>query len=560
MYHVYQRSMPCSSMHHHSYSFGTCQKIGRGIIINAATRLSSLSTMIRTHPHSRPIRRRRHFTDATVSFASVVIPTLEILLASTLSTRSFRNHQQPHNSSRCNRYFTTVPPISSSAVTVIPTDVDDTKVALTITNDDNKAENDDDVSITNGDEMNTNHQSHQSETFQKLLYDDAAYFEAYQFLTSSKPAATTTSASSTEENQQHHQQPEDWKHNAYGQLFDAVIVQHGKLLDTYNQGFPTMMKSSMYSSSSTATTSTTTSKSTTHTITPEQVHTLQQMIQMAEIANDCIERMEPYLGARNTLMMDRIVVFNNVDDDDNQVRNHENDISANAEMDVSLHGDIEHDSRNETNRPKDGVFNAGQSTTATLPRSHLTSTTKQRKKRKEIDLVLTTRCNDVLTAWAQTVYAGHRGHVTRSYLRAIPQRAQFLLSRMELTIEDHDNDQAWLVPPSLLSYNSVLQTWAYSGEHLRAASAQQIFDKLLSNKLGTAYGNIRPDGESYRHIIWAWALSRERRAAFIATGHLIKMLRRLELGFDDDALYEGVAIEPSIDDYNIVARAWIRSE
>jgi hypothetical protein len=82
----------------------------------------------------------------------------------------------------------------------------------------------------------------------------------------------------------------------------------------------------------------------------------------------------------------------------------------------------------------------------------------------------------------------------------------------------------------------------------------------MSNMIGTAYGDIRPDGESHRLIIWAWALSRERRAAFIATGHLIKMLRRLEVGFDDDALYEGAAIEPSIDDYNIVAQAWIRSE
>ena len=82
----------------------------------------------------------------------------------------------------------------------------------------------------------------------------------------------------------------------------------------------------------------------------------------------------------------------------------------------------------------------------------------------------------------------------------------------------------------------------------------------MSKKSGTATSNIRPDGESYRYIIWAWALSRERRAAFIATGHLIKMLSRLDLGFDDDALYEGVAIEPTIDDYNIVAKAWIRSE
>ena len=173
---------------------------------------------------------------------------------------------------------------------------------------------------------------------------------------------------------------------------------------------------------------------------------------------------------------------------------------------------------------------------------------------------LTTRCNDVLTAWAITVHAGYRGNVPRSYLRSIPQRAQFLLSRMERTVMDDEDYNGLLVPPSLLSYNSVLQAWAYSYEHLRAASAQNIFDKLMSKKVGTAYGNIRPDGESYRYIVWAWALSRERRAAFIATGHLIKMLRRLELGFDDDALYEGAAIEPSLDDYNIVARAWIRSE
>jgi len=60
-----------------------------------------------------------------------------------------------------------------------------------------------------------------------------------------------------------------------------------------------------------------------------------------------------------------------------------------------------------------------------------------------------------------------------------------------------------------------------------------------------------------------WALSREGRAAFNTTGHLMKMLRKLEseVGSDNDVyVHPDSSMEPTLEDYRIVLKAWTRSE
>lgn len=196
------------------------------------------------------------------------------------------------------------------------------------------------------------------------------------------------------------------------------------------------------------------------------------------------------------------------------------------------------------------------------------------------------RCEAVLTAWAQTssimVHGiGHgrivgggdtvesaaaAAHGRRSWTRGVPQRAQFLLERMEAaggtkTGMGGQVAAATAVPDvyaTLTGYNRVLMTWAYSSEHLRGASAERLFAKLLACK-----SIASPNTESYRLMVWAWALSRDPRCAFSATGHLMKMLRRLEAGWEKenpDVVRDGSNMEPTIDDYHVVFQAWARSE
>jgi hypothetical protein len=86
--------------------------------------------------------------------------------------------------------------------------------------------------------------------------------------------------------------------------------------------------------------------------------------------------------------------------------------------------------------------------------------------------------------------------------------------------------------------------------------AERIFVKLSEGNVSGA----RADGESYRLIIWAWALSRDARAAFSATGHLMKMLRRLEKEEKEEDDIESSLMEPSLEDYQVVLKSWTRAE
>jgi hypothetical protein len=171
-----------------------------------------------------------------------------------------------------------------------------------------------------------------------------------------------------------------------------------------------------------------------------------------------------------------------------------------------------------------------------------------RRQRKNFNPVLTEHCDAVLTAWARASRAGHR--VQTRITRGIPQRAQFLLERMEATYVDPESSVDSTARATVGSYNRVLEAWAYSGEHLRGTMAERVFANLSTGNVSGA----RLDGESYRLIIWAWSLSRDPRAAFTATGHLMKMLRRHDKSEEEDDM------EPSLEDYQVVLKAWTRAE
>jgi hypothetical protein len=136
----------------------------------------------------------------------------------------------------------------------------------------------------------------------------------------------------------------------------------------------------------------------------------------------------------------------------------------------------------------------------------------------------------VLKTWADAVQAGNEaGYPKASLTRGIPQRMQHLVQGKESS------------SPTTEAYNQILKAWSLSGEHLRGTMAEQIFQKIEE-----------PNGESFRWILRAWCWSQERRCAFTATGHYMRMMRLLEISHSD--------MEPTMDDYHVLFRAWTKAE
>ena len=131
-------------------------------------------------------------------------------------------------------------------------------------------------------------------------------------------------------------------------------------------------------------------------------------------------------------------------------------------------------------------------------------------------------------------------NVTRAMLQAkipvrgIPQRAQRILEEME---EQAD------VTPSIDNYNSVIEIWGNSLEHLRASMAEKLFDKLTNH--------TKPTNETYLNLIRAWCRSKQDQAAFNAMGHLMKMHRKKGQGKN--------GVEIAMDDYHTILEAWTRA-
>jgi hypothetical protein len=363
----------------------------------------------------------------------------------------------------------------------------------------------------------------------KTFLQSGLYREAMEFLIELSPQSPGIRA---------------WKIQAYYRLFHATLLHHRSLVDTYNNSFRGTVTNTEPVLAE-----------------PTQLHVLQEMVQYAEMAHNILERIEPFLGARN-VWLDNTVSDVSSSNEANEFQgklligaeaSEENNRVSKISLDVTL--DPVATLSDGSTGPHDNFDFAAIPVTSVKPVEIV---------KGEVDTDLLRCCNDVLQAWALTVRAGYKGRASRTYIRAIPQRAHFLLSRMEISMDDTSSHPTFqnLLPPSLADYNAVLDAWAYSREHLRGATAQRIFDKLASRKKKKPDA-IRPDGISCRLVLWAWALSRETRAAFTATGHLIKMLKRLESSFDKDEKdeeFEGAAIEPNIEDYHIVLKAWTRSE
>lgn len=127
-------------------------------------------------------------------------------------------------------------------------------------------------------------------------------------------------------------------------------------------------------------------------------------------------------------------------------------------------------------------------------------------------------------------------------LRGIPQRAQRILEQMEEQAESYPTSG---VQPSIDHYNAVLEAWGNSPEHLRATRAEQLFSKL-SDRPG-----VEPNNETYLILIRAWCRSKQDRAAFSATGHLMKMHRMKKQGVE--------GVELTMDDYHTILEAWTRA-
>ena len=134
----------------------------------------------------------------------------------------------------------------------------------------------------------------------------------------------------------------------------------------------------------------------------------------------------------------------------------------------------------------------------------------------------------VLKALANVSEASHSTNISKGdFVRGVPQRAQhFWQIHEKLPIE---------------ASNQLLRAWAYSKEYLRGTMAEQVFQQIEN-----------PNGESYKNIIRAWCWSKERRCAFTATGHFMRMVRLLETGKSD--------MEPSLDDYHVLFHAWTTAE
>jgi hypothetical protein len=227
----------------------------------------------------------------------------------------------------------------------------------------------------------------------------------------------------------------------------------------------------------------------------------------------------------------------------------------------------------------------------TLPTDSAPELSSQKKKNKP-SLVVAEKCERIVSMWsgvskslydtatsiallkqsrdrswkgAQTKEMTAAAAVLANLRRGIPQRAQFLVDQMDATCGGaHLTNQLPLVP-SLDAFHRVLDCWRYSDEHLRGAMAERVFVRLATPasrqevSAGTGFPRfsgsavLRPSGETYRLIILAWATSRDRRSAFTAAGHLMKMLRKLQKN-------EGEDMDPGLPVYQTVLDAWTRAE
>lgn len=141
----------------------------------------------------------------------------------------------------------------------------------------------------------------------------------------------------------------------------------------------------------------------------------------------------------------------------------------------------------------------------------------------------------VLEAW---LYVTRRMLALDTPLRGIPQRAQRILEQFQ---EQASTDPT--IQPTIHHYNTVLEIWGNSPEHLRATMAETLFQQLPPE--------MEADKDTYLVLIRTWCRSKQDRAAFTATGHLMKMLRIMGKGDNK--------VEITMEDYKTILEAWTRA-
>jgi hypothetical protein len=162
----------------------------------------------------------------------------------------------------------------------------------------------------------------------------------------------------------------------------------------------------------------------------------------------------------------------------------------------------------------------------------------------DINKLLTRQCGDVLQAYAAGMRAAHA--VPMRWTRGFPQRAHNLLKRMHAVSRSTDVPED-RVKVTIAHIHAVLTTYAYSREHWRAGTAQELFDNV-----STLFGNILPNSESYRIMITAWILSNETKRAFNATKLLMDMVQHLQEG--------NASMEPTLTMCQDILKLWITAE
>ena len=150
--------------------------------------------------------------------------------------------------------------------------------------------------------------------------------------------------------------------------------------------------------------------------------------------------------------------------------------------------------------------------------------------------------------------------------KGIPQRATYHLEFMERMALNGINHSS----PTVETYNSVLNIWERSQEHMRSLRAETIMQRIISKRENSHISDgslssadaqhilyVEPNAETYRIMIRTWcrnpALAKRKigNAAFNATGYLMNMLSLMEKGHKE--------AEPTLDDYKMVFSIWAKA-
>ena len=89
-----------------------------------------------------------------------------------------------------------------------------------------------------------------------------------------------------------------------------------------------------------------------------------------------------------------------------------------------------------------------------------------------------------------------------------PQKAEELLKKLETNPEYPKRNGTLVVRPNLLSYNTVINSWAKSKELDSAARAEALLTRMLRRYKTEAFSTVRPDVVTFSCVLNALAKSK----------------------------------------------------